>query len=395
MNDIKRVAVIGAGASGMVSSIVAAENGHHIELFEKSSKVGRKILATGNGRCNITNKNISLKNYHGKHPSFVQPALKRFDAVGFFSKLGIEMVKGAKGRLYPMSLQASSVVDILYHHIRSVGVKVHLSYEIEDIEYLNGVFIVDSKEFDTVIIATGSGAMPTLGSSDSGYRFARKFKHEIVKPFASLVQLICFDDMVTTASGVKVDADLDIFVDGESKMQIRGDLLFTNYGLSGSAVLDISREASRALSQKKEVMIQIDLIPELSMEGLKSLLQKRSKVDLPIELWLNGIVHKKLIKLIKSQAKLSDDAYINKKTVNKLAYAIKNLTVKIDDTKGVKSCEVMAGGISTEDINSKTLESNLVKGLYFCGEVLDIDGDCGGYNLHFAFACGYLAGSSL
>jgi len=394
MNDIKRVAVIGAGASGMVSSIVAAKNGHNVELFENSAKVGRKILATGNGRCNITNKHISIKNYHGKEPSFVESALKRFDLKRFFSELGLEMVEGSKGRLYPMSLQAASVVDFLYHEVLNRGVKVHLSHRVEKIEYINGLFMVEGREFDAVIISTGSQAMPSLGSSDSGYGFAREFKHQIIKPFASLVQLVCQDKMVTSAAGVKLDADLDIFVDGDSKMQVRGDLLFTNYGLSGSAILDISRVASKALSQKKEVSIQIDLMPELSQDGLKSLLLKRLKLDLPLKLWLNGVVHKKLIDLIISQAKLSNET-INKKTVNKLAYIIKNLRVKVDDTKGAKSCEVMAGGVSTKDIDPKTMESKLVLGLYFCGEVLDIDGDCGGYNLHFAFSSGYLAGISL
>jgi predicted Rossmann fold flavoprotein len=395
MNDIKRVAIIGAGASGMVSAIVASENGHIVELFEKNSRVGRKILATGNGRCNITNKNISVKNYHGLDPSFVEPSLKRFDIKRFFSLLGLEMVEGAKGRLYPMSLQASSVVDLLYHKVQNADIKVHLSHKVQNIKSINGIFIVNGREFDAVVISTGSQAMPSLGSSDSGYGFAREFRHQIIKPFASLVQLVCDDKMVTSASGVKIEANLNIFVDALSKMQVRGDLLFTNYGLSGSAILDISRVASKALTQKKEVFIVIDLLPDLSHEGLKSLLLKRSKLELPIELWLNGVVHKKLVKLIISQAKLSNTSSVNKKTINKLAYIIKNLRVKIDDTKGAKSCEVMAGGVSTYDIDPKTMGSREIEGLFFCGEVLDIDGDCGGYNLHFAFSSGYLAGSSV
>jgi len=195
---------------------------------------------------------------------------------------------------------------------------------------------------------------------------------------------------VTTASGVKIDADLEIYVDKTPKMSVRGDLLFTNYGLSGSAILDISREASMALSRKKSVEIKIDLMPELSYDGLKSLLLKRSKLNLPVELWLNGIVHKKLIKLLDME-----DKQINTKSIHKLSYAIKNLVIKIDGTKGEKSCEVMAGGVSTADINPKTMESRLVENLYFCGEVLDIDGDCGGFNLHFAWVSAYVAALSL
>ncbi len=389
----KKVAIIGGGASGMVTAIVAARNGMSVEVFEKSAKVGRKILATGNGRCNISNEQIVIENYHGKHPSFVKDALRRFgtnEAKRFFSELGLEVVEGANGRLYPMSLQSSTVVDFLYHKVKQLGVTVHLSREVDEIKHVGDVFRVDDKEFDAVVIATGSLAMPTLGSSESGYKFARSFGHGIEKPFASLVQLVSNDSMVREASGVKLDADLEIFVDGKPKMSVRGDLLFTNYGLSGSAILDISRTASFALSRGKEVKIQIDLMPELSLEGLKSLLLKRATLDLPVELWLNGIVHKKLIKLLKLP-----NAELNTKTIHKLAYAIKNLTLMIDATKGTKSCEVMAGGVCTSDINPKTMESKLLCGLFFCGEVLDIDGDCGGFNLHFAWASGYLAGNAL
>lgn len=399
----KRVAIIGAGASGLVAAITAAQRGLEVELFEKSSKAGRKILATGNGRCNITNENISVENYHGRQPSFVKEALKRFSSAEvqkFFSTLGLEMTRGAKGRLYPMSLQSSSVVDFLSHEAKRLGVRFHLSSEVQHVEKNAALFRVIgeefSRDFDTVLIASGSLAMPALGSSESGYSFAKQFGHTIENPFASLVQLISDDHFLTEASGVKIDADLEIFVESEPKMRVRGDLLFTNYGLSGSAILDISRHASFAISKKRDVKIRIDLLPKLTASELKSLLQKRAQLshNLPVELWLNGIIHKKLIKLIFAQAKLSMAQNINTKIVHKLAYTLKNLEIVIKETKGVKSCEVMAGGVATKDIDPKTMQSKLVKGLFFSGEVLDIDGDCGGYNLHFAWASGMLAGKS-
>ncbi len=386
----RRVAIIGGGASGLVASLVSAKGELDVSLFEKSSKVGRKILATGNGRCNISNKNVSVSNYHGKNPSFVKYALNQLNVEKFFSNLGLEFIVGKNSKLFPMSLQSSSVVDILYYHVKKSAVKVHLSYEVKNIEKKGEKFLVDGAEFDIVVIASGSEAMPTLGSSDSGYKFARKFNHKIEKPFASLVQLVSNDEKVKSASGVKIDADLEIYVDKVAKMSVRGDLLFTNYGLSGSAILDISRVASGALSRKKDVEIKIDLMPQISQDGLKSLLLKRAKLNLPVELWLNGIIHKKLIPLLDINAN-----EINRKAIHKLAYDIKNLSVKIDDTKGVKSCEVMAGGVSTADINPKTFESKLVKNLFFCGEVLDIDGDCGGFNLHFAWVSGYVVGNTL
>ena len=399
MNRNKRVAIIGGGASGLVAAIVAARNGLEVELFEKSAKVGRKILATGNGRCNITNRHITAENYNSKEPSFVKEALKRFntkEAKKFFSELGLEMSEGAKGRLFPMSLQSSSVVDFLLYEARRLGVFVHLLSEVEKIEHNGDRFRVCSKDFDLLLIATGSLAMSTLGSSDSGYKFANGFGHKIEKPFASLVQLVCEDHLVREAGGVKIDAALEVFVDNESKISLCGDLLFTNYGLSGSGILDVSRFVSFAFTKNRKVYIMIDLLPQLSLQELKSLLLKRLKLkdNLPLAFWLNGIIHKKLIKLIMHEAKISQDASFNTKSIHKLAFAIKNLKIKIDATKGVKSCEVMAGGVSTREIDPKTMESKLIKGLFFSGEVLDIDGDCGGYNLHFAWASGYLAGSS-
>ncbi len=400
----KKVAIVGGGACGLISCICAARKGFEVVLYEKNSKVGRKILATGNGCCNISNENISLENYHGSEPSFVKYALKVFntdEVKNFFSNIGLQMRKRADGRLYPMSLQASCVVEFLLFEAKKLGVNVVVNCEVKDIEKIEDKFKIyfddKSREFDKVIISTGSLAMPTLGSSDSGYKFAKKLGHNSKIAFASLVQLICNDNIITDAFGVKIVANLDLFVDKELKNSTKGDLLFTNYGLSGSGILDISRSASFGILNKKEVEIKIDLLPEISLETLKSLLLKRVKLSqtMPLILWLNGIIHKKLINLVLTYAKIDLNTKINTKTVHKLAFAIKNLNLKIDDTKGVKSCEVMAGGVLTKDINPKTFESKIVSGLYFCGEVLDIDGDCGGYNLHFAWASGYLAGKNL
>jgi hypothetical protein len=398
------IAIIGGGASGLIVAICASRRGLSVDLFEKSAKVGRKILATGNGRCNITNEYIKVENYHSKNLAFVKEVLKRFnttEAKKFFSQLGLEMVEGAKGRLYPMSLQSSSVVDFLLYECNRLGVNIHLSSEVQKIDFKGSSFRVlldeKSKIYDCVVIATGSLAMPTLGSSESGYKFARGFGLEVEKPFASLVQLICNDNKVVGASGVKIDALLEIFVDDKMYKSVRGDLLFTNYGLSGSAILDISRIASYATIENRKVEIKIDLMPDFSLSELKSFLQKRAKHsnNLPLELWLNGVIHKKLIELVLDEARLPHKISINTKVIHKLSFAIKNLRIQVEDTKGVKSCEVMAGGVSTKEINPKTMESNQTKGLFFCGEVLDVDGDCGGYNLHFAWASGYLAGESL
>jgi predicted Rossmann fold flavoprotein len=395
----KEVAIIGGGASGLIASIVASRRGHKVTLFEKSKKLGRKILATGNGRCNITNQNISIENYHSSQLSFVKVVLKQFgsnEAKKFFSELGLEMVEeGDKGRLYPMSLQASSVVDFLEDEINSLGVNVVLDFEVKELKKNGDRFSIDNRLFDSVLNSCGSLAMPSLGSSDSGYRLVRDFGHQIVKPFASLVQLTSEDESIKEASGVKLNASIEVIVENEIKTSVIGDLLFTNYGLSGSAILDISRVVSSAISKKQDIYLVVDLLPDLSIDSIKALLKKRQNLDKPIELLLNGLIHKKLIKIILKEANLQLEIKLNSKTINKISYAIKNLKVKVNGTKGVKSCEVMAGGIKTHDIDPKTMESKLTKGLFFSGEVLDVDGDCGGFNLHFAWASGYIAGRNI
>ncbi len=394
----KNIAIIGAGASGLVAAITAASRGSKVTIYEKSAKIGKKIHASGNGRCNITNADITLENYHGKHPHFAKEIIK-FDAKKFFNDLGLQLRFGNGTRLYPYSHQASIVVDFLGYECKRLGVEFVKECEIERIEKENEHFVLHYHDrrflHDALMIATGSAAMPNLGSSESGYHFAKSFGHTVEKPFAALVQLTSDDTVFTKASGVKMEADMEIFVDNQAKMGVRGDLLFTSYGLSGSAILDLSRTASRATMRKQDVFIMIDLLPDFSQQALKTLLQKQLPLKLPLYLWLNGIIPKKLIEPIMIAAKLDTNKPLNSKTINTLSYTLKNLKVSITGTRGAKGAEIMAGGVSTQEINPKTMESKLVKGLFFAGEVVDIDGDCGGYNLHWAWASGYKAGCGL
>jgi predicted Rossmann fold flavoprotein len=389
----KSIAIIGAGASGLVAAISSKNSQTDVTIYEKSSRVGKKILASGNGHCNITNSNITLENYHGKYPHFAKEAIK-FDAKEFFNSLGLELDYGKGTRLYPMSGQASIVVDVLLHKCESLGIKIVKDCEITSIKKDGDKFKLDDKMYDSVIISAGSSAMPHIGGSEGGYDLAQSLGHNIEKPFASLVQLISDDEDFMRCSGVKLEANLDLFIDKKQKMSLRGDLLFTNYGLSGSGILDLSRSVSFAHLKDSDVFIKIDLLPDLSLEKLKKLLQKRLSLNLPISLWLGGLINKNLIPALLKRAKIDKNSPINTKSINTLAYTIKNLQIDIVDTKGYKKAEVMAGGVDTNDVDPKTMHSKLVKGLYFCGEVLDIDGDCGGFNLHWAWASGYLAGKN-
>ena len=389
-----KVAVVGGGACGLVASIFAKRAGAEVVVFERTSRFGKKILASGNGRCNITNENISLDFYHGKYPHFAKYAIK-FDTKEFFNSLGLELRAKKGTRLYPLSDQASIVLDMLLHESQRIGVKLQSDSEIEKLSKRGEKFILNnSLEFDRVILACGSSAMPHISGTKIGYDLAMMMGHKIQKPFASLVQLVSSDETFFKASGVRSVANIDLFVDDKLKMSQNGDLLFTNYGLSGSAILDLSRTASFALLNRKKVHLIIDLLPHISHDELKHLMQKRGKIDLPIDLWLGGLINKKLVNPILKKASLNRGFTLNKKSINSLVYAIKSLKIDIVDTKGYKKAEVMAGGVDTKDIDPKTMESKLHNGLYFCGEMLDIDGDCGGYNLHWAWGSGYIAGSS-
>jgi len=397
------IAIIGAGASGLVAAIVASRRGAKVCVYEKNNKIGKKVLATGNGRCNVTNQNIKTSNYHGKNPSFVNSSLNHFNTSTckeFFSELGVELIEGQKGRLYPRSLQSSSIVELLVFECKRLGVEFFINTKVDKITKKGDIFCLYVEEkslhVNKVLVATGGLAMPTLGSCDSGYEFAKSFGHSIVPTHPSLVQLVCKEDL-KSISGVKVEGSIEVFEDGQSKTFASGDILFTNYGISGSAVLDISRVVSRSLLYKRDLHVKIDLLPEFSKEQLKNLLKKRQKYSngKSVAVWLDGFINSKLARFIEKFLHVKNADDLNNKELTKLVYALKNITLHVNDTKGFKTAEVTAGGVNTDKINPQTMESKLQKGLFFSGEVLDIDADCGGYNLHWAWASGISAGNNI
>jgi len=397
-NNTPHVAIIGAGASGLAVSIFLSQYNIPSTIFEKNNKIGKKLLATGNGKCNVTNKNISLENYHTTY-SGTKELKKIFNIFNFdkcknfFSNLGVEFLYRENGRAYPMSSSSSSIVDALVFEVEQSKTPILTNTPVESIEYKNSNFIINqNKKFDIVILASGSGAMPKLGGTDSGYTISEQFNHSIIPPQPSLVQLITNNKNLDLISGVKLTGMVNNHT---------GDILFTKYGVSGSAILDISREIAIELQSNAHVPITIDIAPEFTREKLKSLLQQRIKTlnTRKVSLWLDGIFNKKLSQYIISEAKLpSHIQYANQlgtKEINKIVHLIKNLPFTITDTKGFDHCEVCSGGVNLEEINLNTMESKKQKGLYIVGEVLDIDGDCGGYNLHFAWASAFAAATAI
>ena len=403
-----RIAIVGAGASGLLSSIILGRAGFKVTVFEKNTKIGRKILATGNGRCNISNENITSNNYYVNDTNFINYSLTQFSYKkfkSFFEELGIELTSKENGRVYPITSQASSVVDILVYEAKAVGVEFILNTAIERIQFKNNNFITHSNEieylFDKVIISTGSYAMPKLGSCNSGYGLAKEFGHEIIEPFASLVQLQSDNKSIREMSGTKIDAKVTLEVNKEYTTSSTADVLFTNYGLSGNAILDVSRETSYALSIGSLVTVKLDIFPNINKDTLINKLTKRlaNSKDKDKYFWLEGFMNKKLIRYVIDNSgikhNISKASQLTKKDIMSLVYFMKNIKINITDTKGFETAEVSAGGVDISQIESKSMQSKLQKGLYFVGEVLDVDGQCGGYNLHWAWASGYTCANSI
>ncbi len=389
----KSVAIIGAGASGLVCAVTLARRGFEVTVFEKNRKIGKKLLATGNGRCNISNKDLSLKNFYGDE-KLIKNLLNSFDMKKFSQSIGLELVSNEDGKIFPMSMQASSVVNLLLSETKRLKIKIVPDKKINSIKKTDLGFVIDKERFDFLVLSCGGKAYPSLGGDDSCLGLAKNFNHSITPVYDSLTQLVTKENL-KELDGVRVEALLELFVNGSEIKRVRGDLLFRDYGVSGLGVLDLSRDASEALHVKdSEVYLKVELLPEISAQKLKSKMLKNLEVsyDKEMSLWLNGFLDKKLSKFFSFKRYAKD---LNKKDISKLVYDLKNLKLRIIDTRGFQRAEVMAGGVDTKEVDAKTLESKKCKNLYLCGEVLDMDGKRGGYNLHLAFASGYKVGTAL
>ncbi len=410
------VIIIGAGASGLVTAIVSARRGKKVLILEKNSKVGKKLLATGNGKCNITNQRPMPDRFYSHNPKFVLEVLEGYGYQGvknFFKSVGLELIEGKEGKVFPMSLQASSVVEILEAECHYLGVKISCEVDVNKIKKTKNGYDVffDNKNISaySVVVSTGHLSAPQLGGVDSGTVFAKHFDHKIFKPFPTLVQLNSHVNNLGKMAGVKVESRVSFTSQKGVKIQKQGDVLFTSYGLSGLAILDISRHVIEELIHTPKVVLEIDLMPKMSREQLlalfkKSLLQKDlfKTSPKPLTIWLQGFINKKLIVPILEPLKLENTTVAsllsNKKSLKileEIVNKIKCFNFQVDGSRGYKGAEVVAGGVDTKEINPMTLESKKHRGLYFTGEVLDVDGDRGGFNLHFAWVCGLRVGQSL
>ena len=405
-----KIAIIGAGAAGLIAAITAKRinKNMQVDLFDNNNGIGKKILASGNGRCNISNSNCRVENYIGENPNFVSHALKEFDFKAFekFCKsIGLLLDIKNDGKVYPLSNEAKSVVNLLDNAIKSLGINLILETKVINIEKEADKFIVksDEKEFkayDKVLISSGLAAAPQLRASEDGMQIASKFGHTFNLTYPSLVGLHTDFEQNSKIQGVKKESLVTLYIDGQKECEISGDVLFTKYGVSGFAILDISQYAVYPLSLYQDVQISINLFPKMNRNEVLGMIESLFK-SIPNEKAVNlliGIISNKLSPVLLNICKINKEAYakdINAKQIRALVNALTNWRMKITDTQGFKHAEASGGGIRTDEVDNKTYESKKCKGLYLAGEVLDIVGNRGGYNLHFAWASGYLVGKSL
>ena len=399
---MQTVIIIGAGASGMMAALTAAETpGRHVTLLERQQRAGRKLLATGNGRCNLTNTGAGLENYHGENRDFAAPALAAFPpekTLEFFHNLGLLTVEEPGGRVYPLSDSANSVVDVLRFALTARGVELRAAEPVREIGRKKGGFTVTTDEetlfAHKLIVACGGAAGEKLGGVMDGYTLLNQLGHKRTALYPALVQLVTAPDYPRALKGVRADCALRLLAGGECLAESAGELQFTETGVSGPAVFDVSRAASTG---GKGLVLEADFLREYSTDAVFSLLKERVHTlpDLAASDMLTGIVHNRLGKMLVKYAGLEANTplpRLDDGALRHLAGVCKGFRLEVKGTEGFDKAQVTAGGVKTSGFNPETLESWFVPGLFACGEVLDIDGDCGGYNLQWAWASGRLAG---
>lgn len=394
------VIIIGGGASGLVAAIEASRNGARVLVLEKLPRVGKKILATGNGRCNLMNKNAVSEAYYGDK-EFTKYALKEFSVnenEDFFKSLGLLCMTEEEGRVYPLSGQANSVLDVLRLEALHLGVEFICDTEVTSIKKLkNGEFTVNDKfTASAVIVCTGGKAAPSQGSDGSGYALLKKFGHKITPLRPALVQLTAENPLLKSLKGVRTPCRLTMVNDRGLCEKTEGELQFTEYGLSGIAAMQLSRFYEKGLHTK----IYGDIIPSLFENELYIYLKERRDKNktLEAENFLTGIFQKRLGQAVLKASGITplsiNIGEIPDGKLHDISHICKNWEFILTGTRGFQNAQVTAGGADTKYFNRDTMESKLVPGLYASGEILNVDGTCGGYNLQWAWASGRLAGKS-
>lgn len=397
--------IIGAGAAGMMAAITAARAGKSVCILEKSDKVGKKLLATGNGKCNFTNANMFTEAFHGEK-AFVEQVLDTFsvkDCLDFFYSIGI-YPKNKNGYYYPNSEQAASVVKALEQELARMHVKIMLETAVLSIHpEEQGVVVQTNKGSfagDDLILASGLLASPKLGSDGSMFDAIKALGHRFVPVLPALCGFFCKGIPFKQVSGVRVQGTVKAYVDNKLLAEDTGEIQFTDYGLSGIPVFQISHFLSKGLYEKRDVRIQLVLLPDFEQKQLLEELHYRKVhfTESTMEHLLNGLLPQKLADMLLQKLHMDKEQYISsltEKEIQSLAYEMQNLKVSVTKCRDYEFAQVCTGGIPLKDVEWTTLESQFVKHIYFAGEILDVDAICGGYNLHFAWATGQRAANAI
>lgn len=410
---MSKVCVIGGGPAGMFAAIAAAEKGHAVTLYEKNEKLGKKLFITGKGRCNLTNacETAELFEKIPGNSKFLYSAIYGYDnyrVMDFFESRGLKLKTERGERVFPQSDHSSDVIKVLEKELRAQGVQIELNTEVEEVlreeDRVSGVQIrrgkkTEKKACDAVIIATGGISYPQTGSTGDGYRFARESGHGLTEAIPSLVPIILKEKEFLSLQGLSLrNVSLTIHL-GKRKENYFGEMLFTHFGISGPLVLTLTAEYGRQL-MKEEVGLELDLKPALSEKQLDLRLQRdfEKYINKDFRNALSDLLPAKLIPLIIDKSGIEPERKVHDITREErlaLGELIKHLPMTAAGLRGFSEAIITKGGVRVKDIDASTMESKLVKGLYFAGEVIDVDAVTGGYNLQIAWSTGYLAGSSI
>ena len=401
-----KVIVIGGGASGIMAAITAARLGQNVILLERKDRIGKKILATGNGRCNISNRYIEESRFHSDSQNLYDQIYPQFDlnkTLAFFEALGIPILELEEGKLYPYSLQAASVLNVLLYELDRQKVQVFCNEDVVRVDVSQRVVVQTKKKKyygDKVVMACGGKSTPDLGSNGSGFKLAKDLGLNMIEPYPSLIQLESNYAYLKHLKGTKVMAKVDLVVEDVHLKSAYGELLFTDYGLSGPPILDVSRTAAQGIkNNKKKIEIHGDLVPLLDRAELEQMLLKRieSMSYKVLEDFFVGLLPKQMIiPLIKDCGMSPRDkgAQITSRQREMIVSWLKAFKLNITGTRQWNQSQVTAGGVDCREVDGTRLTCKKQPNVILCGEMLDMDGDCGGFNLQWAWSSGYVAGVS-
>lgn len=408
MTNFYDIIIIGGGASGLIAAISAKEEKPSLKVavLEKLQRVGKKIIATGNGRCNLTNSGIDISRYHGENVKFVMSAFSQFGlnkTLDFMNSLGIMTREEDEGKIYPCGGQASAVLDLLRLRLSKLGIDEITEFEVVKLEKKGEKFEVISKSGDKitagkVIFSVGGMAGPQFGTDGSAYNLLEKLGHTKTKIYPALVRLKTNDPWHKALQGIKFVGKATLISGGKKIRTEEGEILFTDYGLSGPPILQLSGDAVKFMDKK--AIVSLDLMPEKNENEIKQIITARKKLnpDMPLEFFFAGMFNKQIGKILVKAADLGKldrlCGSLSESEIAKLSQIIKAWDFEVSGHTGFKDAQVTAGGFKTSEFFASSMESRKVPGLYATGEVLDIYGDCGGFNLQWAFSSGMMAGKN-